>query len=231
MSRQYIVIDKVKKNTYFEENQILKQFYFLIDSMIPNTIDNTTRLVDSIIHCAGELFKKFGYKKATVDEIAKELRISKRTLYSLFSSKMDILREVAWRDTMEVMQVFTGTLPVGISSDKALLSLCRFIFSDRIRSGTKGHFSGLYSTDSDIGAAYRAALRRVVSIIYEDGAKHGLFKPVEPVFAAEAVTALITTATTHFHRGEKPLTVFNNALSMIADAVAYKNRIPFEAMG
>jgi AcrR family transcriptional regulator len=199
--------------------------------MIPNTIENTTKLVDSIIHCAGELFKKYGYKKATVDEIAGELRISKRTLYSLFSSKIDILREVAWRDTMEVMQVFTETVPVGISSDKALLSLCRFIFLDRIKHGTDGKFSGLYISDPDINAAYRAALRRVVSIIYEDGMKHGLFKPVEPVFAAEAVTALITAATSLFHRGEKPLTVFNNALSMIADAVAFKNRIPFDSMG
>ena len=199
--------------------------------MIPNTIENTTKLVDSIIHCAGELFKKYGYKKATVDEIAGELRISKRTLYSLFSSKIDILREVAWRDTMEVMQVFTETVPVGISSDKALLSLCRFIFLDRIKHGTDGKFSGLYISDPDINAAYRAALRRVVSIIYEDGMKHGLFKPVEPVFAAEAGTALITAATSLFHRGEKPLTVFNNALSMIADAVAFKNRIPFDSMG
>ena len=199
--------------------------------MIPTTIDNTTKLVDSIILCAGELFKKYGYKKATVDEIAGELRISKRTLYALFSSKEDILREVAWRDTMNIMQVFTETVPAGISSDKALLSLCRFLFSDRIKRGIEGHFRGLYSTDADICAAYRAALRRVVSIIYEDGVKHGLFKPVDPVFAAEVVTVMITVANSHFHRGEKPLAVFNTTLSMIADAVAFKNRIAFEAMG
>jgi AcrR family transcriptional regulator len=199
--------------------------------MIPNTIENTTELVNSIIDCAGKNFKKYGFKKATVDEIAGELGISKRTLYGLFSSKMEILREVAWRDTMKAMHVFTGTLPAGIPSDKALISLCRFIFSDRIKQGTNGNFRGLYNSDPEISKAYQAALRRVVGIIFEDGMKNGLFKPVETDFAAEAITVLITTATDHFHREKKPLSVFNSALSMIADAVAFKNRIPFEGMG
>jgi AcrR family transcriptional regulator len=200
-------------------------------AMIPNTIENTTVLVNDIINCAGKFFKKYGYKKTTVDEIAGELGISKRTLYGLFSSKMEILREVAWRDTMKAMQVFTADLPAGIPSDKALISFCRFIFSDRIKQGTNGNFRGLYNSDPDIRDAYRSALKRIVNILYEEGMKNGLFKPVETAFATEVITVLITAATDHFHREKNSLHVFNSALSMIVDAVAFKNRIPFEGMG
>ncbi len=47
-----------------------------------------------IIEKAEELFLKFGVTKVTVDEIATELGISKKTLYKYFDSKESLLQEV-----------------------------------------------------------------------------------------------------------------------------------------
>ena len=42
---------------------------------------------DIIINSARELFKKYGYKKVSMDEIAKDAKVTKRTVYSYFKDK------------------------------------------------------------------------------------------------------------------------------------------------
>lgn len=47
-----------------------------------------------IIAEAKRLFFQYGFRRVTMDEIAANLRISKKTLYSLFDSKNDLIRAV-----------------------------------------------------------------------------------------------------------------------------------------
>lgn len=199
--------------------------------MKPNTIENTSKIVEDIIRYAETHFRHSGYRKTTVDEIARELRISKRTLYTFFSSKEEILREVAWRDTLESVRRFGETVPSDMSSERILIALCRFIFLDRVKEGKSGRFFGIHSDDADLRDAFREALRRVLAHIYEDGMRHGRLKPVDPEYAAEVLLSMITAATGSFHRTRKPMKVFNDTLGMIADAVAFRERVPFDAMG
>ena len=46
-----------------------------------------------IIEKAGELFLKLGFKSVTMDEIANELGISKKTLYKYFNNKLSLVEE------------------------------------------------------------------------------------------------------------------------------------------
>lgn len=48
---------------------------------------------DKIIEKAGELFLNLGFKSVTMDEIANELGISKKTLYKYFSNKHALVEE------------------------------------------------------------------------------------------------------------------------------------------
>ncbi|MCS6822902.1 MAG: TetR/AcrR family transcriptional regulator [Cytophagaceae bacterium] len=45
----------------------------------------------TIIHKAGELFLKFGLKSISMDDIAKSLSISKKTIYKFFKNKDDLI--------------------------------------------------------------------------------------------------------------------------------------------
>ncbi len=58
--------------------------------MVPRT--ENVRL--DILDVAYRRFADFGFKKVTIDEIAAELGISKKTVYKFFSSKEELLREV-----------------------------------------------------------------------------------------------------------------------------------------
>lgn len=197
----------------------------------PIPISSTTKLINNIIDCAGKRFKQFGYRKTTVDDIARDLRISKRTLYGVFSSKNAILREVAWRDTGEIIRGFNDTVQAGTPSERILIDLCRFIFTDRLRRGRTGRFQGLFSEDAELAGAYRAAIARVFIALYREGSARGALKPINPDLAAELMLSLVLAASGSFHLFPKPAAVFTDTLAMIADAIAWRNRIPFDAMG
>ena len=52
------------------------------------------KIKESILRSAKELFRKYGYHKTSVNEIAKKARIAKATIYKYFDSKEHILDEI-----------------------------------------------------------------------------------------------------------------------------------------
>ena len=52
---------------------------------------------DRILTIAEEMFLKFGYSKVTMDEIAANLGMSKKTLYKFFPSKEELVREIIYK--------------------------------------------------------------------------------------------------------------------------------------
>ncbi len=197
--------------------------------MNPESIVSASKLVDSIIESAAKRFIIYGFRRTTVGEIARDLRISKKTLYTVFASKDAILREVAWRDVTEIVREFNETVPSGMTAERILVEFCRYIFNDRTKQGKTGRFRGLFGEDSDIHAAYRAAVSRIISSLYQDGMTRGRCKPSEPDLAADLVMSLVLTAAGTFHTYAKPASVFTDTLDMIADAIAWTNRNPFDA--
>lgn len=47
---------------------------------------------EQIINAARELFKNYGFKKVTMDEIARKAGVTKKTVYKYFASKQDLLK-------------------------------------------------------------------------------------------------------------------------------------------
>ena len=52
---------------------------------------------DRILTRAEEMFLKFGYSKVTMDEIAANLGMSKKTLYKFFPGKEELVREIIYK--------------------------------------------------------------------------------------------------------------------------------------
>ncbi|MDO3641616.1 MAG: TetR/AcrR family transcriptional regulator [Mucilaginibacter sp.] len=52
------------------------------------------KIKESIKRAAQELFRKFGYHKTSVNEIAKKAKIAKATIYKYFESKEDVLHSL-----------------------------------------------------------------------------------------------------------------------------------------
>ena len=62
---------------------------------------------EQIIEAARKLFYQFGFKKVSMDEIAKEANVTKKTIYMYFSSKEELLKyfiEEEMRNMKEIIE-------------------------------------------------------------------------------------------------------------------------------
>jgi AcrR family transcriptional regulator len=69
-------------------------------------------VVSKIVQTALDIFSKNGYRGTTMDDIAKELGVSKGALYSYFKSKEDILKEI-FQSNHQILREILCTPPVG----------------------------------------------------------------------------------------------------------------------
>lgn len=89
---------------------------------------------ERIIKCAGKLFFTRGIKRVTMDEIASEIGVSKRTIYENFNDKTQLLKEVLdyfqhehdcnlkrmTEEADNVIEVIIGILHYGLESIKMI---------------------------------------------------------------------------------------------------------------
>ena len=61
---------------------------------------------DHIVHKASELFLNYGFKSVTMDDIAQELGISKKTIYTYFNTKSDLVDAT----TMSIFELISGEI-------------------------------------------------------------------------------------------------------------------------
>jgi AcrR family transcriptional regulator len=65
---------------------------------------------DHILDISKQRFDRFGFKKTTVDEISRDARISKKTLYENFKNKEDIFVSLFIREALTARKVILGKL-------------------------------------------------------------------------------------------------------------------------
>jgi len=65
---------------------------------------------NQILNLAKKKFGRFGFNKTTVDEIAKDASISKRTLYQEFENKEKILEELFMFEALSVRKAFLNQI-------------------------------------------------------------------------------------------------------------------------
>ncbi|MEM7548699.1 MAG: TetR/AcrR family transcriptional regulator [Bacteroidota bacterium] len=83
---------------------------------------------ESIIQTADRLFMAYGFKRITMDEIASELGISKKTIYQYFKDKKEVVYEVTKASLEEEKNIIEETTQ---RSENAIEEL--FLISQRIR--------------------------------------------------------------------------------------------------
>ena len=60
---------------------------------------------EQILKAAKELFTKYGFKKVSMDEIANETGVTKKTVYSYFSSKEELLKDVIKEELQNIRKI------------------------------------------------------------------------------------------------------------------------------
>lgn len=158
--------------------------------------DNEVR--DRILLKSEEMFNTFGYSRITMDEIARELAISKKTLYKHFSNKEHILKTIVENRKCEIHAFMEKML-----SDKNLEFLEKLkgimnFFTERVR-----HLNGLLMQDlirnhpeiwRSIKESTQAKAYKNFGNFIEQGVKSGVFRnDVDPAVVVVIFFAAINS--------------------------------------
>jgi len=126
-------------------------------------------------------FEHFGYKKTSVDDIATELKISKKTIYQHFNTKEEIFYYIVSKVARQYMNRMAADLE-GLSTQKEKLEqLVRMIFSES-RKWLKENDAFEFRYKYDIaGLAFQDAYNDLLAEMIRGGITAGEFRdgPVE----------------------------------------------------
>lgn len=84
---------------------------------------------EKILEAAQQLFNRFGLRKTTIDDIAKEADIGKGTIYLYFSNKEEIFLTVARNFQQNNLQKIRSAVRSETKAEKQLLKLCTSHFA------------------------------------------------------------------------------------------------------
>jgi len=83
--------------------------------------------LDHLLKQAGEIFMRYGLKSVTMDDVCRELGISKKTLYQYVSDKNDLIAKVLDQDIQEHEKVICALQTSGLSAIDELLHIQKMV--------------------------------------------------------------------------------------------------------
>jgi AcrR family transcriptional regulator len=149
---------------------------------------------NKILDAARDIFSRFGFRKTTMDEIAKAVHMGKSSIYYYFPGKEDVFKAVVDKEAL----LFREELIKKISSEKTakdklhtyimfrMMKLSELAsFYEAIRADYLSHFSFI----EEIRSKYDKEESHLIQNILIEGKVKGEFSSVdEPELAATAIT-------------------------------------------
>ena len=159
---------------------------------------STDKTVARILDAAEEQFRRMGYAKTAVADIARSLGMSPANIYRFFSSKAAINEAICEKHFAEVHGILRAVmiedLPAAKRLERFILELHRYN-KTRCVSERRLHEMVQAGIDENWAAVERhiAALQAMIAELVADGIARGEFAPgVEPGDAASAVCTACT---------------------------------------
>jgi len=145
-----------------------------------------------IMETAEALFRRLGFAKTAVADIAAELDMSPANVYRFFPSKNAIVEAICRRCLAEVENnawaVVRAKGPAGQRIERLILEILRYHKENFL---TEQRVNDLVVAAIELSwdaiRAHKDVMRTVVEVIVRDGIEAGEFEPVEPRETAELI--------------------------------------------
>ncbi len=138
-------------------------------------------------------FLHFGFKKTTVDDVAAELGMSKKTIYRCFDSKDDIFYFIISRKAKArrvMIEKKIKNLDSASAKMEEMISI-NFTKFREIHKSTSPAFDERFQAEIAAGA-FKEAFNQLVSDIIEEGVKKNEFEVCDHDMTVRYIQALIT---------------------------------------
>jgi len=140
-----------------------------------------------------KLFCSQGYKKTAVDQVANELKISKKTIYKYYSGKEEVYQFLVDRFAQAEVKKMEESLYV-IEGEEAKLekvnSFCFERLQNAIDAGKQEAFSFFYPSDIMV-ESFQKAFKQLIRTILMQGAERGRFQIDDIDLCMEYLEAII----------------------------------------
>jgi AcrR family transcriptional regulator len=152
-----------------------------------------------IIETAEALFRRLGYAKTAVADIAAELDMSPANVYRFFPSKNAIVEAICQRCLSELDERMWAAARSRAAASTRVEKLFQEVFNyhkDNLITEKRVHDIVLIAMENNWAAieTHVQVMRNVIELILRDGIESGEFEPVDPRASAE----MIKRAMLHF---------------------------------
>jgi AcrR family transcriptional regulator len=145
-----------------------------------------------VMETAEALFRRLGFAKTAVADIAAELKMSPANVYRFFASKNAIVEAICRRCLSEVEEKAWAAArakgPAGQRMERLVLEILAY-HKENLLIEHRVNEMVLFAMDHmwDTIRAHKEVMRNVTELILRDGIETGEFEPVEPRATAELI--------------------------------------------
>lgn len=175
---------------------------------------------EQILDAASSVFAKYGYKKATMDDIGHAIKKGKTAVYYYFDGKEDIFRAIVEREAMQLGKSILGAISEG---GNAFEKLSLYIHA---RVNTLQKVSNFYDAmkndllDSlefinQARRTYDAFEINLVSGILTEGNQNQIFHVAQPSETAELIVNILKGLEIHLFVSSDPATLKHKTEAII----------------
>jgi AcrR family transcriptional regulator len=145
-----------------------------------------------VIITAGQIFSRYGFKKTTMDEVAKALKMGKSSIYYYFSSKEEIFKAVVLYEA----NILRSELTTAIKSVESPIGKMEKYVSVRMKAFEKlsNYYNAIFDKDLDhyefiekIREKYDREEIAILRLILYDGVRKKVFKVENSEYTAMAI--------------------------------------------
>jgi len=135
--------------------------------------------VAQILEKVEKLYHSYGIKSVTMDDVAKHLGISKKTLYEYFKDKEDLVRQVLLKEQENINAIFEGILEKKLNAIEELFEVYKIIkemcqgFNPSMEHDIRKYYPDIFTWIKDISR------KRMFKATYDNlvkGKSEGLYR-------------------------------------------------------
>ena len=186
---------------------------------------NREEIRRKIIVSAGEIFSQNGFKKTTMDEIAKTLNMGKSSIYYYYKSKEEIFEAVVLHEA----NILRNELTTAIKSVESPIDKMKNYVFVRMKSFEKlsNYYNAIFDKNLDhfnfienIREKYDREEHAILRLILYHGARKKVFNVVDSEYTAMAVQTTLKGLEVPLFWKKKEVNI-ENRLNAILDVLFY----------
>jgi len=185
---------------------------------------------NQVLTLAKKRFERFGFSKTTVDEIAKDSGISKRTLYQEFENKEKILEELFMFEALSVRKAILNQISKISDPAEKLETYIRLAikylnhnpFIVSVLHDESGFFAPFLK---DKPCIIEEGIQEIIFNILKEGVSKGVFRKMDGKLIARSIFLLFKGLTYGRRSPDRPLGLnqTNEFIEFVSHGVAIKS--------